>query len=200
MKMLYSVSQCTCNISPWAIIVLPDTVTLISTSSLLSAVFPSVWPVSANTVLESVCVHVCTCVFTAYCPVCFQVCELVSRHSVVWRQRPAFASETEKSRIAGGSELRWEEFHFLARPQSQIAPEAQGPFRYLLVTSTWPGFPSVCFPWRIAHSQICLLELALKLKWRANMYVNWVGQNEIFGKRSVSVNPLWSQIWWKSIC
>lgn len=60
--MLYSVSQCTCNISPWAIIVLPDTVTLISTSSLLSAVFPSVWPVSANTVLESVCACVCMCV------------------------------------------------------------------------------------------------------------------------------------------
>lgn len=95
-KWLYSVSQCTCNISPWAIIVLPDTVTLISTSSLLSAVFPSAWPASANTVFESVCVHVCACVFTAYCPVCFQVCELASRHSVVWRQRPAIASAIEK--------------------------------------------------------------------------------------------------------
>lgn len=188
-KWLYSVSQCTCNISPWAIIVLPDTVTLISTSSLLSAVFPSAWPASANTVFESVCVHVCACVFTAYCPVCFQVCELASRHSVVWRRRPAIASAIEKEPHCRRDQS-WDERNFTSWPshKAKLLLKHRGHS-----VTCWVHPPGLCFHqsvflWRIAHSQMCLLELAVKTKWRANMYVNWVGQNEIFGKRSVCVN------------
>lgn len=68
---------------------------------------------------SKVCVWVClcVCVFTVDPPVRFQVCELVSRHSRVWRQR--LAGVTEKNSMPGGSELRWAEFNFLAKPQSQ---------------------------------------------------------------------------------
>ncbi len=102
----------TCKITPWAIIVLPDTVTLISTSSLLSAVFPSVWPASANTVFGRV--FACVCVH----------CTASSTFPGLWtciKTQRGLATTTSKRQYEGEnlvpdrSELRWEEFHFVAK-------------------------------------------------------------------------------------
>lgn len=125
--------------------------TLISTSCFLSAIFPSVCPASASTVLESVCAHASACVFAVHPPVRFQVCELAPRHSVVWRRRPASAGTT--GRTARPADQSEDERNFTSWPSHQ-AKMTPGPLRHLLGASTWPTFPSVCFLWGVARSQV----------------------------------------------
>ena len=138
----------------------PDTATLISTSSLLSAVFPSVWPASANVVCVK-CMCVCVCMFSAYSPLRFQGCELVSRHSTVWRLRPASHSVTERTARAADQSGDERNITSWLSHKAEMSAEGTRATQVRIGYIHLAGITISLFP---VCSQICLLKLALESK------------------------------------
>lgn len=98
--------------------------------------------------------------FSVYTPVCFQVCELVSRHSRVWQLLSVSATTIE--RTACSTDQRPNKRTVAAWPnhKAKITPTCHGPFRYLLgnlacitVNMFYVNFAN------FLHNHICLITL-----------------------------------------